>query len=184
MNKLLKMIVLLVQIGGGLVGVALIGRTFYRDQLAQTTQVIHGIFAFTFLFGILAALTIIFRPRAGFVLSAIFQAIQIPVFTKSGITYSLSSGACLNLYKQANGWGLNFFFGSHYSFYLNSVRPPLAGINIIALILFIFLIKEIWFTAPVQKSREFPPCRAHSTYSSSNTKPYMDTSSPLRHIVR
>lgn len=183
MNKLLKMIVLLVQIVGGLVGLGLIGRSFYKDQLTQTTQIIHGIFAFLFLFGILAALTLTIKPRAGLVLSSIFQAIQIPVITKSGITYALSSGACFNLYKQASGWGFNFFFGSHYSFYLNSVKPPLLGINIVALVLFVYLFKEIWFTSSVKKPCEFPPCRAYSTYHSSKKEPYMDTSSPLRHII-
>ena len=45
------MIVFFAQFGGGLVGLGLIGWSFYKDQLTQTNQIIHGIFAVVFLWG-------------------------------------------------------------------------------------------------------------------------------------
>ena len=183
MNKLLKMIVLLVQIVGGLVGLGLIGRSFFTDQLTQTAQIIHVVFAFVFLFGIGAGAFLIVKPGLGLVLSAIFQAIQIPVVTVSAVAYALSSGACLNLYKHASGWGFNFFLGSFYSFQLNSGRPGLIGVNIVALVLFVFLVKEIRLSPPVKKSGEFQPCRGYSAYRSSRMQPHLDNSSPLRHTA-
>lgn len=176
------MIVFFAQFGGGLVGLGLIGWSFYKGQLAQTTQIIHGIFAFVFLFGVIASLTLIIKPRLGLVLSAMFQTVQIPLFIKSGIVYSLSSGVCFNLYKNSGGWGFNYLFGSHYSLNLNSVQPWLAGINVVALVLFVFLVKEILMPQPVTRPSEFQPSKGYSVCRSSKTKQSVDNNSPLRHI--
>ena len=183
MNKLLNMIVLLVQIGGGLFGLSLIVPSFFTGQLTQNTMIIHGIFAFIFSFGIIAGAVLFFKPGLGLVLSAIFQAIQIPVVTVSAVAYSLSSGACFNLYKHATGWGFNFFLGSHYSFYLKSGQPWLLGINIVALVLFVYLVKEIWLTPSAKKSSEFQPCSGYSAFRYSKRQTHPDNSSPLRHAA-
>lgn len=183
MNRFLKMIVLLVQIVGGLLGLSLIGQSFLKEHLAQITVIFHIVFIFVFSFGIVAGAALIFKPRLGLVLSAIFQAIQIPFVTGPMVAYSLSSGACLNLYKQATGWGFNFFLGSHYVFYLNSRQPWLIGINIVALVLFIFLVKEIWLTPSAKKPSEFQPCHGYSAFRYSKMQPHLDNSSPLRHTV-
>jgi len=183
MNKLLKMIVLLVQIGGGLLGAGLIGLSFLKEQLTQTAMIFHAVFAFVFLFGIVAGLVLIVKPRLGLVFSAIFQAVQIPIVIKSGIAYAMSSGACVNLYKHASGWGFNFFFGSRYSLSLNSGQPWLIGANIVALVLFFFLVKEIWFVKPVKKNRESQPHRSYSERRSSKVQTHFDNSSPLRQIL-
>ena len=183
MNKLLRMIVMLVQIGGGLLGAGLIGLSFLKEQLTQTAMIFHGVFAFVFLFGIVAGLVLIVKPRLGLVFSAIFQAVQIPVFIKSGIAYAMSSGACVNLYKHASGWGFNFFFGSRYSLSLDSGQPWLIGVNIVALALFVFLVKEICFFKSFKKSKEPQPRRSNSSRRSSQIDTNLDNSSPLRQIL-
>lgn len=183
MNKLLKIIVSLVQIGGGLFGLGFIVLSFLNEQPTQMVIKFHIIFGCVFLFGVVAGLVLIIRPRTGLVLSALFQAVQIPFFIKSGIAYAMSSGACVNLYKHASGWGFNFFFGSRYSFSLNSERPWLIGINIVALVLFVFLIKEICFFKSFEKLREPRSGRSYSANRSSQDQSHIDNSSPLRHIL-
>jgi len=182
MNKLLKIIVSLVQIGGGLFGLGLIGRCFLRDQPTQIEVTFHVIFILVFSFGIIAGLTIIVKPRLGLVLSAIFQAIQIPVVTGPSVVYILFAGACFNIYKYSGGWGFKFLFGSHYSLYFNSGQQWLVGINIFALTLFILLIMEIRFLKSFEKIRKSQVGLSYPTRRYSQAQPHLENSSPLRHI--
>lgn len=183
MNKLLKVLVFLTQMGGSLVGLGFIGRSLFMDHLTASSLKFHLIFVGVFLFGVLASVALIIKPKWGLILSAVFQTVQIPVFTKSAVSYSLSSGACFNLYKHVSGWGFNFFFGSHYCFILNSNRPWSIGVNLVALVFFVFLIKEIWLNPSGKKSTEFPPCRGYSSLHSSKVKPHLDNSGPLRYTI-
>ncbi len=183
MNKILKIIVSLVQIGGGLLGLGLIVLSFLDGQPTQTVMKFHIIFGCVFLFGVVSGLALIIKPRLGLVLSALFQAVQIPFFIKSGIAYAMSCGACVNLYKHASGWGFNFFFGSRYSLSLNSEQPWLIGVNIVALVLFVFLIKEICFFKSFEKPQESRSGRLYSARRSSQDQSHLDNSSPLRHII-
>ncbi len=184
MNKLLKIIVSLVQIVGGLLGLGLIGRCFLRDQLTQTAIIFHVIFILVFSFGIIASLALIIKPRPGLVLSAIFQAIQIPVVTGPSVVYILFSGACFNVYKYASGWGFKFLFGSHYSLYFNSGQPWLVGINVFALVLFVLLIMEIRFLRSFEKSHESQTGRSYPARRYSQAQPHIENSGPLRHIYQ
>ena len=155
MNKLLKTVVLLAQIGGGLVGLGLIGRAFLTEHPTKITMIIHVAFILVFSFGIVAGVVLIKRPRLGRLLSAIFQAMQIPLAIGPTVSYALFSGACFNVYKHATGWGFNFLFGSRYYFCLNGREPWLAGINIVALVLFVLLVRESWLQAADAKFSEF-----------------------------
>jgi hypothetical protein len=137
-----------------------------------------------FSFGIIAALALVIKPRLGLVLSAVFQAIQIPVVTGPSIVYILFSGACFNVYKHASGWGFKFLFGSHYSLYFNSGQQWLVGINIFALALFILLIMEIRFFKSFEKSHTPQADRNYPARRFSQAQPHMENSSPLRHIYQ
>jgi hypothetical protein len=184
MNKLLKMLVFLTQMGGGLVGLGFIGRSLFINHLTSSLLKLHLVFAGMFLFGVLASAALIIKPKWGLVLSAIFQIIQIPVVTVSAAAYAFSSGVCFNLYKHASGWGFKFFFGSYYYFHLNSDRSWLVGVNIVALFFFAFLIREIWLNPSGEKSTEFPPCRGYSSLRYSKEKPHLDNSGPLRYTIQ
>ena len=172
------------QIGGGLLGLGLIGRSLLTEQLMQTAVVIHIAFIFIFVFGIVAGVALVKKPKLGLWLSAVFQAMQIPIFIMPAAAYVLASGACFNLYRHATGFGFNFLFGSRYYFSIHSSESWLAGINVLALVLFILLVREIRFKAAVAKicvsqpstdcpSQKFTQAQDHHTYGS-----------PLRHILR
>jgi len=184
MNKLLKIFVFLAQLGGSVAGLGLVGNSLLTGHLTKAEQEIHVAFAFVFFFGIIASAALIFLPRLGLVLSAMFQAIQIPVFIKSAVSYALCSGACLNLFKDVSGWGYKFIFGSRYSFNLNSDQSWMIGVNAIALFFFIFLVKEFLITKQDNKSSDFQPCQGYSSFRCSKMQPYVDNNSPLRRTVR
>ena len=184
MNKSLKVILLILQIGGGLLGIGLIGHSLLTKELTQTTVVIHIAFICIFLFGIVAGAALVRKPKLGLWLSAVFQAMQIPIVIIPAAAYVLASGACFNLYRHATGFGFNFLFGSRYYFSIHSGEPWMAGINVLALVLFILLVREIRFetaTAKIckpqpgteQPSQQYAQAQDHHTYGS-----------PLRHILR
>jgi hypothetical protein len=180
MNRLLKVIVLIAQIGGGLMAIGFLGRSLLAEQMPRTTLVVHVAFILVFSFGIVAGVALIRKPGLGLWLSAAFQAMQIPILAGSTAAYALACGASLNLYKHANGWGVNFLFGSRYSFYLGGDQSWVVGVNLVALGLFILLIREIRLQAAAAKldrsrSLAVPPPDAYSQVEANHM-----VGSPLR----
>lgn len=154
MNKLIRLIISLIQIGGGLAGLGIIGRAIITEKFHLQTVIINVAFIFIFWFGILAGIALIRRPRTGLLLSAAFQAIQIPIFKGPVAAYSLFSGASLNLYQHQKGPGFQFLFGSSYHFSIGRGESLLVGVNILALVLFIYLAWEIWNELTEKKIRD------------------------------
>jgi len=183
MNKSLKTIVLIIQIGGGLLGLGLIGRSLLTEKLTQTAVVIHIAFIFVFLFGIAAGVALVRKPKLGLRLSAVFQAMQIPIIIGLVPSYALASGACFNLYRHATGFGFNFLFGSRYFFSIHNSESWMVGINALALILFILLVKEIRFKAVVAKICEPQTNIEHSPQQFVKAQDDHTYGSPLRHIL-
>jgi hypothetical protein len=182
MNKLLKNIVILFQIGGGLLGLGLIGQAILTEQLTQSLVLVHVGFFFIFSFGIVAGVALIKEPVLGTFLSAIFQAIQVPTILTSTISYNIFCGAMFNIYWHETGYGSNFYFGSRYYFNLNNGTPWLFGINIIALILFFLLIREFLYEVIVANSHR---PRQRRVYPEQNFEHVQDsqTNSPIRHSI-
>jgi hypothetical protein len=180
MNKNLKRAVLLLQIVGGLAGLAVIAKAFLTEQVWPITAIFHIAFIFVFLFGIIAGIVLIKKERLGMLLSAIFQAIQIPIISGPAISYVLFSGASLNLFWHTTGWGFNFLFGSRYYCYFNSGEHWLIGVNFVALIFFILLIREISFASIVAKLVESQPPVDYSAKDFSQTQESSIFDNPVR----
>ena len=155
MNKWLKIVLLLFQIGGGLLGIVLVGRVFLEVNMSPIVMVIYAGFAIVFGFGVLAGVVLIKKPRLGLKLSLIFQSIQIPIIITPVLSYILYTGGFLSVYRSEAGWGADFaFLGSRFYFYLFRGEPWCVGVNIVALALFVVLVREIWFKeAPVKISK-------------------------------
>ena len=144
MNKLLKTIVALLEILGGLVGLALIAGALLDKNLNQGAMIVHIGFVLVFLYGILAGAALIKKPRLGLFLSIIYQGIQIPIIMSSKVSFELFAGATFNIIWHETGFGSNLYFGSRYYFNLNSYQPWCFGVNILAFVLFVLLIIELW----------------------------------------
>lgn len=155
MNKWLKIVLLLFQIGGGLLGIVLVGRVFLGVNMSPVVMIIYAGFAIVFGFGIVAGVVLIKKPKLGLKLSLIFQSIQIPIIKTSVLSYILYTGGFLSVYRSETGWGADFaFLGSRFYFYLFRGEPWCVGVNIVALALFVVLVREIWFKeAPMKISK-------------------------------
>jgi len=183
MNRFLKTIISLIQIGGGLVGMGLIGRSLLTAKLPMSTIIIHIAFILVFLFGFLAGLALIKKPKLGLLLSTLFQAIQIPIFKGPMAAYSLFSGACFNAYRHEAGFGFNFVFGSSYHFSINKGEPWLLGVNILAFVLFILLFSEIWKEVTGVRIRQLESNFEHQAQHIMRGQDEHTHGSPLRHVL-
>ena len=177
----MKSIVVILQIGGGFLGLALIGRAVLTEQLTQSSVLIHVAFFFIFSFGIVAGVALIKKQKLGLFLSAVFQAIQIPTILTSVVSYNMFCGATFSVYRYETGFGSNFFFGSRYYFYLNSGMPWLVGINVIALVLFVLLIREILYEVSIAKLGQIRQRRVYPGHNFEQMQDLRADSSPIRH---
>ena len=154
MNKWLRTVLLLLQIGGGVLGFVIIGRVLWETDQTRATVMYNAAFLVVFAFGILAGVALITRPGLGIVLSLIFQGIQIPLFASPAVYYKMFSGTFFNVYWHANGWGTDFaFLTSGFHFYLNGQQSLFFGVNILALVLFVLLLREMWWYVAKLRSR-------------------------------
>ena len=183
MNRLLKTIVSLIQIGGGLVGISLIGRSLLSNRLTNSTVIINIVFILVFFFGIMAGLALLTNSKPGLLMSVVFQAMQIPIFKGSTAAYSLFSGACFNLYRHKTGFGFNFLFGSSYHFSIGTGNPWLLGVNILALVLFILLVREIWVESTGMKIRQLESSFERQAKHIVREQDEHTHGSPLRHAL-
>jgi hypothetical protein len=144
MSKLLRTVVAVMEILGGLVGIGIIANTLLSEQLSQSAVIVNAGFVVVFLYGIAAGAALIKTPRLGLVLSIIYLGLQIPIIITSQLSFDLFSGASVNILWYETGFWCNLLFGSRYYFNLNSGEPWCFGVNILALVLFILLIRQLW----------------------------------------
>ncbi len=172
MNKWLRAFLLLLQIGGGVLGFVIIGRVLLAGNQTPVTVMFNAAFLVVFAFGILAGVALIKKPGLGLVLSLIFQGIQIPLFASPVVYYNMFSGGFFNVCWYESGWGAGFtFLSSRFHFYFDGEESLFVGVNILALILFLLLIREIRWHAAAVRTRTF-------AFSDMPTQPAMGPGSP------
>jgi hypothetical protein len=147
MNKWIKRLLLIFEIGGGFLGLALIAKGVAASEITPVFIMLNVIFAGLFSLGIVAGLALVEKPHLGLRLSLIYQALQIPMFASPVITYILTSGFMVGVYLQlVTGqfkFGANFNLGSQFQFHLFKDMPWLLGVNIVAVVLFVAVRKVI-----------------------------------------
>jgi len=138
MNKWLRRILLINQIGGGLIGLMTITNVFSFGRVTATTVVLAIIWAALFCLGIVAGLALVEKPRLGLRLSLIYQAIQVPMLISPLITYAFASGFTIAArLRQGSNLLVNFNFGGQFSLELFQDHPWGFGINLVAAALLI-----------------------------------------------
>lgn len=137
---------IVLEVGGGFAGISMM---FILQQWnASTSHYFWWVFSiyvgFLFLFGIVAGLALVEKPQLGAALSAVYQALQIPVISSPLLTYEFFSGLQLGV-GLAKG-GLAFFveYGARFALQLSmSAAPWSIGVNILALVLFVYLLLQL-----------------------------------------
>ncbi|MCD6394071.1 MAG: hypothetical protein J7M40_11255 [Planctomycetes bacterium] len=183
MNKWLRAFLLLLQIGGGILGCVIIGLVLLKTDQTRVTVMFNAAFLAVFAFGILAGIALIMKPGLGLALSLIFQGIQIPLFASPAVYYKMFSGGFFNVCWHQDRWDANFaFLTSRFYFYLDGAEPLFFGVNILALALFVLLIRELWRHTAEMRSRRFAfadtpdqPAIVHDSPSTEETKSWQNS---------
>ncbi len=156
---------IVLEVGGGFAGISMIFILQKWDTSMPIYAWIGSIFiCFMFLFGIVAGLALVERPQLGAALSAVYQALQIPVVSSPMLTYTLLSGLRIGV-----GWfkgrpAFLFGFGARCTFFLFRRSDPwIIGVNVLALVLFVYLLSQL---QPKAKATE--PSSISTTSSGTN----------------
>jgi hypothetical protein len=163
MNRWIRCILIVLEVGGGFMGIAVVLLTPGWDSLPPKSLIVVICFCFVYALGILSGLALVEKPQLGIPLSAIYQAMQIPVFTCPLVSYLLVSGLQLG-----GGWlegrpVLLFEFGAHSRFFLlRHAEPSLIGVNILAFALFVYLLLHFQPKTEAVASQKQPPTSSNT----------------------
>jgi len=148
MNKWVKYLLIVLEVGGGFSGILLI---LILQQWNPSIPEHAGFFyifciSLLFLFGIVAGLALVERPELGSALSVFYQALQIPVVSSRLLTYEFLSGLQVGVGWQEGKPAVFFEFGSRLAlgFMMRTAPyPGMIGVNMLALVLFVYLLLKL-----------------------------------------
>jgi hypothetical protein len=144
MNRWIKRALIVIEIGGGFTGLVFLLREHpWNETIPLTFSIFTAIFAFLYIFGITAGLTLVEWPRLGIKLSLIYQILQIPVISSPILTYVFVSGIRLVVGWSGGRVFVLYEFGSRIVLYLMRKDPWVVGINVLALALFVYLLLQL-----------------------------------------
>lgn len=142
MNKWLIRISVIMQIGGGFLGIVASLTNLFQAQFSVATIILTIIAIIFFIFGIYSAILLIERKSSGLDYSIIFNFVQIPVLTSPIISFYIHAGAYFTITLGIVKFNFNYMLGSiwHISFFMRDESFSL-GANLIAVIFFLLLDK-------------------------------------------
>ena len=147
MNKWIKRFLILSQIGGGFTGLALGTQKILSQPTFSLSYPIYAFMMILALFTIFAGYQIIENKPTAIMASAICQGIQIPLFYTNIISYLFSPGLLGAIYfqkiQEEVKLGFEFQLGCRAELHLLQEMHFTVGINVTALLLFIYLCKLI-----------------------------------------
>lgn len=135
------------QILGGLAGVAVIFFSIFPVLAKQSGHPHIGflyfitiLFLLLFIVSIVAGIFLWMNKSCGYLLSFIVQLLQIPHIMVSYLIYIFIAGFSLAPYIASKGFGMTFYLGGRFLFYVGQVIPGFqVGINLVALFLAIWI---------------------------------------------
>lgn len=144
MNLLLLRFIAVIEILGGVWGllIMLYRMTHVLDNLKFVLFLLFYLIPFAL--SILAGILLLKNKMAGLNLSLVVQLLQIPYFTLSGLYYSFMSGLLLGIrisfLEGMTNYNFNLLLGGYCQIQTGlPVEITLFGINIFALLVFVFL---------------------------------------------
>lgn len=138
-----RRIVGVLTLGGSATGFTVSATQFVGSDYPVFTILVFMLFLLVYAFGIIAGVLILENHQRMTAVAFPFWAIQAPVLSSSWITYGFFSGAQLNLLITGEPmiqllWGA----GASFTFVLFQGAPFSAGINLVAILICIVLVRN------------------------------------------
>jgi len=137
-------LLIVLEVGGGFMGFSVLIVSLINTGITASSWIFPILSGAMFLFGIVAGLALVERPRRGAAMSAVYQAFQIPILSSPLLTYTLVSGLQIGV-----GWfkgrpAFLFDFGARSTLFIFRHNDPLIiGVNVLALVLFAYLLFQL-----------------------------------------
>lgn len=139
MNKFFTNILIILEVGGGFMGFSVILAS--QPWNKHINPFVYSGASLLFMFGIFAGLALIKESRCGIVSSAIYQALQVPFISSHVISYNILSGIKLVVGVLRGMPYVTIDIGARVIIVFGGETDSWGfGINLIALILFVYLI--------------------------------------------
>ncbi len=151
MNRWMRRILAVLQVGGGAVGLVFLtmSRPWTRE-LSRGFWFLLALYVCVFLFAIAAGLLLAEATRRGVRWSAVCQAIQIPTIVSSVLTYRFCFGACVTVGSFGTNWVAEPAIGTTSMLSIGQLVPvsplmttPGWGITLVALTAFLYLLRHL-----------------------------------------
>lgn len=141
MSKWIRRILLVLQIGGGFTGIAvLVLSGNFCSQAPVSTRMVATVLSLLFSLGIIGGLALAEEKRAGVRLSAIYQLLQVPIVSSPLLTWRLMSGLELSVIWWKHEAVFNGRLGAHAVFTFRRPDPWGIGVNLLPLAIFVYLL--------------------------------------------
>ncbi len=138
MNIWAKRLFILLSIGGGYCGAVFMFLLFPQVKGQIAGYILVSAMIATFAFGVFCGLSFIEDEEKGLKLLRWFFGIQIPILSSPLFAYQLSAGAGVNLSWIGSNMSIFWRFGSEMGVWILQDRPWGLGLNIFALVMFIW----------------------------------------------
>ena len=158
MNRWVRSLLLVTEVGGGFTGLTFtVMECLQQTDAALETYVFRAMFAGVSIYGIIAGIALVERARLGMWLSLVCLGAQIPVLSSPAFTYSLLFGVRLGVGWRADQGILALCqIGARMTIGLMHRAPLIVGVNLFALVLFMYLLLRV-ATHPVHRKRSAVP---------------------------
>lgn len=145
MNRFVRRVLAILQIGGSFAGITfLVLSRPWAQESARGVWPAMVVLISLLLLGIGAGVLLAEGQRRGVMLSAIFQALQIPVITSPIVSYRLFAGVHVTAGLCGKMQLVEFGFGAVARVYLGqAVNTVSVGSNVFALVVFIYLLLHL-----------------------------------------
>jgi len=126
-------------------------------------RVVYAVGILIFLFGIVAGMTLLETDQVGMALSAVYQAMQVPVLSSAVLTYDFVAPLQLGIGLSSKGdVGLLISHGAKLTAYVltGGDLSVATGVNLWAFIWFVYLFRQLWKTKKVEAAGSHNPKEA------------------------
>jgi len=162
MKTWLRWVFIVISVGGGFTGIAIISEAMFRQEASLATWMIYGIAMILYLFTVVSGLIFADNPRRTLPLM-VALIVQIPWVSSPIIVYSFCAGFRIAAGLLDGKIVLNWRLGSYVEIFLfGSSHPWGAGINFFAVLALILLLR---YSRTPNKSPEPTPVGAGSSAS-------------------